>query len=123
MKIFLETSVLSDVSLLRLTEELLRRSLRDEFYISALTHFEILLGYVTARRSSVRYEDFLRSLKIEVVPLTKTDSEEASTMIPSKKDIVDSLVAAAVNRYRAVLWTKDSDFLKFLSKDNVRLMN
>jgi len=122
MKIFLETSVLSDVSLLRLTEELLRRSLYDEFYISALTHFEILLGYVTARRSSARYEDFLRSLKIEVVPLTKTDSEEAS-MMPSKKDIADSLVAAAVNRHGAVLWTKDSDFLKFLSKDSVRLMN
>ena len=123
MKIFLETSVLSDVSLLRLMDELLRRSLYDEFYISALTHFEILLGYAAARRSSARYEDFLKSLKIEVVPLTKTDSEEASMLIPSKKDIVDSLVAVAVNRYGAVLWTKDSDFLKFLSKDKVRLMN
>jgi len=50
-----------------------------------LTHFQILWGYALANRSSEKYDGFVKSIGIEVVPLTKMDSEEASRMKPSKK--------------------------------------
>jgi len=90
--------------------------------MSTVTHFQILWGYALANKSSEKYDEFIKMIGIDVVPLTKLDSEEASRMKPSKKDIVDALIAAIVKRYEAILWTKDSDFLKFLPKDNVRLV-
>ncbi|MGH9922071.1 MAG: type II toxin-antitoxin system VapC family toxin [Nitrososphaerales archaeon] len=123
MKIFLETSLLSDISLAKLSEEIVqRRSSLDEFCVSALTHFQILWGYALARRSTEKYDKFIKSISIEVVPLTKLDSEEASRMKPSKKDLIDALIAATAKRYEALVWTEDSDFLKFLPKDRVRLL-
>jgi len=123
LKIFLETSLLSDIKLSKLSEEIVeRRSSLDEFCVSALTHFQILWGYALAHRSSEKYFEFIKRIGIEVVPLTKLDSEEASRMKPSKKDLLDALIAATAKRYEATIWTKDSDFLKFLPKDNVRLL-
>jgi predicted nucleic acid-binding protein len=81
-----------------------------------------LWGYALAHRSSEKYEQFIKRLAIEVVPLTKLDSEEAARMKPLNKDLIDALIAAATKRYSASIWTKDSDFLKFLSKDHVRLL-
>lgn len=120
MKIFLDTSILSDADLLTLKAELVHMS--DEFCMSALTHFEILLGYSTVGKDSANYRNLLEGLKIDVVPVTREDSEKASRMNPSKKDFVDSLVAASAKRYGAVMWIKDSDFLKFLPEDSVRLI-
>lgn len=120
MKIFLDTSILSDADLLTLKTELVHMS--DEFCVSALTHFEILLGYATVGKDSANYRNLLEGLKIDVVSLTREDSEKASRMGPSKKDFVDSLVAASAKRYGAAVWTKDSDFLKFLPRDSVRLL-
>ncbi len=123
MKIFLETSLLSDIKLSELGEEMVqRRSSFDEFCVSALTHFQILWGYALAHRSSEKYDEFIKRIGVEVVPLTKLDSEEASRMKPSKKDLLDALIAATAERYEATIWTKDSDFLKFLPNDNVRLL-
>ena len=122
MKVFLETSLLSDVKLRELSEEIVRGRSSFEFCMSVLTHFQILWGYALANKSSEKYDEFIKMIGVDVVPLTKLDSEEASRMKPSKKDIVDALIAAIVKRYEAILWTKDSDFLKFLPKDNVRLV-
>ena len=124
MKIFLETSLLSDASLSQLGEELVQmRVSLNEFCVSALTHFQILWGYSLAKRSTEKYEEFIKRLGIEVVPLTKIDSEEAARMKASKKDLLDCLIAATAKRYGAVLWTKDSDFLKFLPSDGVRIIS
>jgi len=122
MKVFLETSLLSDVKLRELSEEIVQGRSSFEFCISVLTHFQILWGYTLANRSEEKYDAFIKSIGIEVIPLTKSDSEEASRMKPSKKDLVDALIAATVERYEAVLWTKDSDFLKFLPRDSIRLI-
>ena len=121
MKIFLETSLLSDIKLSELSEEMVQRRSSLEFCVSALTHFQILWGYALAHRSSEKYDAFIKRIGIEIVPLTKLDSEEASRMKPSKKDLLDALIAATAKRYEATVWTKDSDFLKFLPKDSVRL--
>lgn len=122
MKVFLETSLLSDVKLRELSEEIVQGRSSFEFCISVLTHFQILWGYTLANRSSEKYDGFIKRIGIEVIPLTKLDSEEASRMKPSKKDLVDALIAATVKRYEAVLWTKDSDFLKFLPRNDIRFI-
>jgi len=55
MRIFLDTSVLSDRKLAEVGDELAKRRLAgDEFYISVMTHFQILWGYLSARLSPAR---------------------------------------------------------------------
>ncbi len=123
MKIFLETSLLSDTKLGKLSEEIIkRRSSFDEFCVSVLTHFQILWGYALASRNIEKYQHFIKIIGIDIVPLTKLDSEAAAGMKPSKKDLLDALIAATAKRYEAMVWTMDSDFLKFLPKDKVRLV-
>ena len=122
MKVFLETSLLSDIKLRELSEEIVQGRSSFEFCISVLTHFQILWGYTLANRSSEKYDGFIKRIGIEVIPLTKLDSEKTSRMKPSKKDLVDALIAATVKRYEAVLWTKDSDFLKFLPRNDIRFI-
>ena len=121
MRIFLDTSLLSDASLLRVSDEIVDRlSEGDTFYESVISHFQILWGYVTAGKSPARYETFLQKTRIEVVPLTKSDAEEAACHEPTWLDVLDALIAASVRRYDATIWTKARDFFKFLSKDRVR---
>lgn len=122
MKVFLETSLLSDAKLRELSKEIVQGRSSFEFCISMLTHFQILWGYTLANKSSEKYDVFIKTIGIETVPLTKLDSEEASRMKPSKKDLVDALIAAMVKRYQGILWTKDYDFLKFLPRNNIRLI-
>jgi len=122
MKIFLETSMLSDIGLGELGKEIVGRRSMDEFCASVLTHFQILWGYALANKRSEKYDEFIKRIGIDIIPLTKLDSEEAARMKPSKKDLTDALIAAAVKRYEAYIWTKDSDFLRFLPKDHVRLI-
>jgi len=113
--------MLSDIGLKELGKEIVERRTLDQFCISVLTHFQILWGYVLANRSSEKYDAFIKKIRLDIIPLTKLDSEKAARMKPSKKDLTDALIAAMVNRNEAYIWTKDSDFLKFLPKDNVRL--
>ena len=123
MRIFLDTSLLSDASLLRLSNEIVRHLLQnDTFYESVISHFQIVWGYSIAGRSPIRYETFIRRTGIEIVPLTKSDAEAAARSKPAKADLLDALIAASVGRYDAVIWTADRDFLRFLPKDKVRLI-
>ncbi len=72
-------------------------------------------------RSPEKYQAFLKRTGIEIATLTKTDAEEAARHKPSRKDLLDALIAASAQRHDATVWTTDSDFYKFLSKDRVRL--
>ncbi len=124
MRIFLDTSLLNDARLSRIAKEIAEQNLLgDEFYLSAITHFQLMWSYSIARKSSEKYGAFLRSVRVEIAPLTKVDAEVAAQMKPSKTDLLDSLIAACVKRYDATVWTADRDFLKFLSKDKVRLLS
>jgi len=78
-------------------------------------------GYAIAGRSSTKYETFLRKTNMEIVPLSKSDAEEAASFKPTRTDLLDALIAASARRHNAVVWTNDRDFLKFLQKDSVRL--
>lgn len=122
MKIFLDTSLLSDPKLAEISAEIGRRRLEgDEFYVSVITHFELTWGYLIAGRSSEKYEAFLNMTRIDVVALSKTDAEEAASARPDKRDVLDSLVAASAKRLDAIVWTVDRDFLKYLTKSKVRI--
>ncbi len=123
MRIFLDTSLLSDIVLAELSEEMVRRRLLgDEFYISAITHFQVEWGYAVAGKSSERCEAFLRRLNIEVAPLTRLDAERAADQKPSRRNLLDALIAATVMRYEATIWTRDTDFLSLLPKDRTRFL-
>ncbi|MBI3116472.1 MAG: PIN domain-containing protein [Thaumarchaeota archaeon] len=122
MKIFLETSLLSDVNIAEIGKEILEKYLAgDQFYVSALTHFQLLWGYSIAKRSPERYEDFLVKTRTEIAPLTKLDAEEATRMKPIRKDLLDALIASCVKRYDGNIWTRDRDFFKFLPHAKVRV--
>ena len=72
MKVLLDTSVLSDKLLPEISEHLTDRVIEgDTFYISVITHFEILWG--------------LNDLNIQVVPLLKSDVEMATGIKPQKR--------------------------------------
>ncbi|MBI2184958.1 MAG: PIN domain-containing protein [Thaumarchaeota archaeon] len=123
MRIFLDTSLLSDIGLLRLSDDIISHLAEgDSFYESVITHFQILWGYSAAGRSTARYETFLQKTWIEVVPLTKSDAEEAASHKPNRSDILDALIGATVKRYDATIWTKDRDFLRFLPRDKARII-
>jgi predicted nucleic acid-binding protein len=122
MKVFLDTSTLSDAMRDRTRDELLSQyPSGGPFYLSAITHFQILWGYLLAKMSPERYARFLDLSGLQVAPIIKADAEEAASMRPSKADALDALIAASAKRYDAVVWTTDKDFLKFLPKARVRI--
>jgi predicted nucleic acid-binding protein len=115
--------VLSDRKLLKVADQIVRQRLAgDEFYLSVITHFQLLWGYFSAGLSADKYERLLEVAEITISPLTKLDAEEAARMKPNKNDLLDALIAASVKRYDANIWTSDADFLKFLPKANVKLV-
>jgi predicted nucleic acid-binding protein len=123
MRVFLDTSVLSDLKLSDVGAEIVKRRLAgDEFYLSVITHFQVMWGYRSAGLSSEKYERLLEVGEIEISALTKTDVEAAAEMKPKKSDLLDALIAASVQRYDASIWTGDRDFLSLLPKDRVRLV-
>lgn len=62
MKVFLETSLLSDTKLKELSEEIVQARSSFEFRISVLTHFQILWGYTLANRSDEKYDAFIKRI-------------------------------------------------------------
>jgi predicted nucleic acid-binding protein len=124
LKVFLDTSLLSDAGLARFAKEIADGvGTGSSFYVSAVTHFQLQWGYSMAGMSQTKYEVFLDATRTEVVPLTKTDAERAASMKPGRADIPDALIAATVKRYDASVWTLDRDFLKFLPKARVRILH
>lgn len=124
MRIFLDTSFLSDAKLSNVSELVLDRYIKgDQFFISSISHFQIEWGYSTANKSPEKYRKFLRDFGVEVVPLTKSDSEEAAKMKPSGIDILDAIIAAVVRKLDGVLWSADRDFVKFLPKSKVQIFS
>ena len=122
MKVFLDTSVLSDENREGTRAELLKASAAgSELYISAISHFQILRGYIIAKMSNENYHEFLEMAGVGVAPLIKADAEEAAKMKPSRADLLDALIASSAKRYGASVWTCDEDFLKFLPKSKVRM--
>lgn len=121
MKVLLDTSVLSDKLLPTISDYLADRIIEgDTFYISVITHFEILWGYSLAKLPSKNYEGFLNDLNIEVVPLLKSDVETAASLKPPKKDILDALIASCALRLDAKLITfNEDDFKKFLESGQI----
>ena len=123
MRIFLDTSLLSDSGLSEFGEEIVEQVVGgSSFCVSAITHFQLLWGHSLAGLSPARYEAFLEQTATEVVPLTKFDASAAAAIKPSKADLLDALIAASVKRYDANIWTLDRDFLKFLPKTGVRII-
>jgi predicted nucleic acid-binding protein len=123
MRVFLDTSVLSDLKLSDVGPEIVkRRQAGDEFYLSVITHFQVMWGYRSAGLSSEKYERLLEVGEIEISALTRTDVEAAAEMKPKKSDLLDALIAASVQRHDASIWTGDRDFLSMLPKNRVRLV-
>jgi predicted nucleic acid-binding protein len=125
LRIFLDTSLLSEAGILSgpIKDQIVQGFVKgDQFYLSVITHFQVMWGYSMAGRTPEKYEEFLKTLRIEVLPLTKLDAEEAAAKKPSKKDILDALIASSVKKYDAAIWTLDRDFLKFLHKSRVRIL-
>ncbi len=121
MKVFLDTSVLSDKLFSKISVTLTERIAKgDEFYISVITHFEILWGYTLAGMSPDNYEVFLNGFGIEVAHLNRDDAEKTANFKPLKKDILDALIASTALRYGAVVWTFNvGDFKNFLPEKKI----
>lgn len=123
MRIFLDTSVLSQKSLSELAENLAERVVQgDRFLISVLTHFEVLWGYRKANLASSHYDDFLMKLDVDVVPLLEEDALLAADKKPGKNKLVNALVAATVTRYDAFVWTRDHDLSQFLPEEKITIL-
>jgi len=123
LKIFLDASVLSDNALTSLTEEVVKYFLKgDQFFVSSITHFEILWGYSIANQGPENYLSFLSEIPVEIAPMTKKDAEQAALMKPSNKQVLDALIGATVMKYRGTIWTLDKDFLQLLPKAKVRVI-
>jgi predicted nucleic acid-binding protein len=123
MRVFLDTSVLSDLKLPDVGSEIVKRRLAgDEFHLSVITHFQVMWGYRSAGLSSEKYERLLEVGEIEISALTRTDVEAAAEMKPKKSDLLDAIIAASVQRYDASIWTADRGFLSLLPKNRVRLV-
>jgi predicted nucleic acid-binding protein len=123
MRIFLDTSVLSDLKLSEVSDQIVKQRLAgDEFYLSVITHFQVLWGYYSAGLSSEKYERLLEVTEIGVSPLSRLDVEVAAGMKPRKSDLLDALIAASVKRHDASIWTSDRDFLDLLPRTRVRLI-
>jgi len=111
MKVLIESSAIIDyLKGNKKVKEVILNS--EDFYISSLTIYEILLGKV--KESEIL--DFLSAFKI--INLTKKDAIIGSQIYKKLKDkgkligSFDILISAqAINR-RLTLLTKDSDFLR-----------
>lgn len=115
--------MLSDLKLSDVGAEIVKRRLAgDEFYLSVVTHFQVMWGYRSAGLPSEKYERLLEVGEIEISTLTRADVEAAAEMKPKKSDLLDALIAASVQRYDASIWTGDKDFLSLLPKSRVRLV-
>src|SRR5207245_10871760 len=113
MKIFIDTSVLSDFKLPEVADEIVKRRLGgDEFYLSAITHFQVLWGYSSAGLSAEKYERLLEVTEMGIAPVNRLDSEEAARMKPQRGDLLDRLIAAWVQRMDANIWTPDNESIK-----------
>lgn len=121
MEVFLDTSMLSDPDLSLLTEKL-EKNPELKFCVSAITHFEILWGYHISDRNPTAYRRFIRTADVRIESLLQTDAETSAKWEPEPGDIRDSLIAATVKRREASLWTKDDDFLDFLSEEEVKII-
>lgn len=123
MRVFLDTSLLSDLRLADLSMEIAQSRLSGtEFYISVISHFQIMWGYSIAGREPDKYMKFIKKAAVEIAPLTKLDAEEAAQMKPTRRDLLDALISTTVKRYDASIWTLDHDFLRFLPEGRVRLI-
>lgn len=121
MRVFLDASVLSEKALP--VGELIELSRTgQQLSISVISHFEVLWGYALAGMDHRNYGNFLAEFKVEVIPLVKTDAESAARASPSKRLVMDALVASSVSRLDGMILTRDEDFLKFVPKDRVRLI-
>lgn len=121
MRIFLDTSILSEADLPLLIERITENySHGDRFFISSLVHSQIEWGYFKARRSSSKYREFLSAFEVEVIPLTKTDSEKAASLKLQDGGVLDALIASTVSRLNGFLWTEDRDFLRFLPRQKLK---
>jgi predicted nucleic acid-binding protein len=124
LKVFLDTSILSDEKRDSTRAEMLKASDTGmQLYVSAISHFQILWGYAIAQMSPANYHKFLEIAGVEVAPLIRADVEEAAKMRPSGEDILNALIASTARRYGAVVWTGDKDLLKLLPKSKVRVMH
>ena len=117
MKVLIESSAIIDyLKGNKKVEEVILNS--EDFYISSLTVYEILLGKV--KESEIL--DFLSAFKI--INLTRKDAIIGSKIYKKLKDKgklignFDILISAqAINR-RLTLVTRDSDFLKVKEEFN-----
>jgi predicted nucleic acid-binding protein len=124
LKVFLDTSILSDEKRDSTRAEMLKASDTGlQLYVLAVSHFQILWGHATVQMSPTNYHKFLEVAGVEVAPLIRADVEEAAKMKPSRADILDAPIASTARRYGAVVWTGDKDFLKLLSKSKVRVVH
>ncbi|KXB01703.1 hypothetical protein AKJ41_00685 [candidate division MSBL1 archaeon SCGC-AAA259O05] len=121
MEVFLDTSALSEPDLDLVTEEL-EKDPELKFFVSAITHFEILWGYSISDKKPTSYKNFLRTAGVRVESILQSDAETSAEWKPSEKDIRDSLIAASVKRRGASIWTRDDDFLNFLPEDRVKII-
>ena len=123
MKVFLDTSLLSDARLSEFGGEILDQiEAGSSFYVSSLTHFQLMWGYALAGMSPSSYQAFLRKTGTEVAPLTKADAELAAEMKPGRADLLDALIAATAKRYDATVWTLGRDFLRLMPETRVRVL-
>jgi predicted nucleic acid-binding protein len=58
-------------------------------------------------------------LEIDVAPLLEEDAVLAADKRPDREELVDALIAATVSRYDSLIWTRDTDYLRFLPKEKV----
>jgi predicted nucleic acid-binding protein len=125
LRIFLDNSLLSDERLSgKPADEIVTTyASGNQFFVAAITHFQILWGYSRIAKPVHTYSEFLKAIRAEVLPLTKTDTELAASMKPSREDILDALIAASVKKYDGIIWTMDKkDFFKFLPKEKVHVL-
>ncbi len=73
--------------------------------------------YGLASRSCER---LLEVTEMGMSPITRLDAEEATRMKPGRGDLLEALIAAAVKRHDAIIWTGDRDFLKFRPKARMK---
>jgi predicted nucleic acid-binding protein len=66
------------------------------------------------------YEIFLNDFDIQIIPLLKSDVEKAASLRPSKRDVLDALIASCSLRLSAKLVTfNKDDFKKFLKREQI----
>jgi predicted nucleic acid-binding protein len=61
----------------------------------------------------------LSKLDIGVAPLLEEDAVLAANKKPSREKLVDALIAATVDRYDSLIWTRDTDYLRFPPNEKI----